>query len=892
MSKLQYEYILENNLKIYARLFDTELNKSILKIYDRNDYTPSLYIHDQDGKFESFTNQQRLSEKPFNQVKDMYNYIKSTQGTNIPIYGNKSTVQHYIRTEFPDGIDNDHTMRTWFFDIETRTLQGFPNYKDPIEPITLIQIYDNFSKEFYILGYRDYKNDLVSPIGKINYLQFVDEKSMLLGFVNLMQKLDPTIIVGFNTFAFDFPYLTERMYKLKVAPEALSPVGVVTKKEGTMSPDKFEYTHYEWVGRYLMDYRNLYLKYSFKKLPRYNLETIAQAELGEGKVSHDEHFSFEDFYQNDYKLYVDYGIKDVELLSALDKQLKLIDVTKYIAYNCGVNINDVQGTYKQWHSIIYNTSFKKNIILPLDSQYTSDQDVYVGGWVKSTPGKHEWVVSFDFASLYPSIIRFINIGVDTLVKPEEMPEELKALREKFFSSHYVKDQEEQIKEVNDNPEEFLYFKNIIDNRDEINAVLVKYDVCASPNGFFYKKGTKSILSEMMEKFYNQRVEEKAKVKQYSRLADESIEPDQKDYYNGLAETAELTQYCLKIKINSAYGAMSLEASQFSHGKGAAASVTTASRLSNRYVNYYVGVKVNDLLDLKLKDLHKCPLSIQADTDSGYFKVDDIVRRKFKDNQFTIAEGLDTCANIANKILVPYIDEALDQIAFALNARHREVLDMEQETIADKFVSIQDKRYFCRYYKKDKKTSELTPKHKIIGMSLIGKSTPPFCKERLLPVLDMVLDHDAKYLIEYIDTVKKDFVSAPVESISSIKGASSLDYPLPGYRRFNGEKYLTAPAHSRGGIIHNKIVSDKKLGYDIIRGGDKVYYTYLNTPNKEALNENIISYVNPKFMTDSNISKVIDYDTMFQKNFVKSIELITEPIGWSLSKYQALLDEWE
>lgn len=888
---LKYEYVYENNLKLYARLFNSETNKSELKIYDRNEYTPSLYIPSTDGEYTSFTNQQTLREKTFPQVKDMYDYIKGMQVTNIPIYGNKSVVQKYIRDEFSNGTENDHTMRTWFWDIETRTLQGFPDYKNPVEPITLIQIYDTFDKEFYILGYRDYINDLHSDLGKINYIQYPDEKTMLKGFVQLTQEKDPTIFVGFNTYVFDHPYLTERMKKVGVNPEQLSPIRVVTKKEGA-KVDMFEYTHYDWMGRYLLDYRNLYLKYSFRKLPRYNLETIAMAELGEGKVSHDEHFSFEEFYQNDYKKYVDYGIRDVEILVNLDRQVKMIDTTKYIAYNCGVNLTDVFGTYKQWHSLVYNEMIARKSVLPLEAQYVSDQDVYVGGWVKSTPGKHDWIVSFDFASLYPSIIRFINIGVDTLIKPEELPEELLQLKEKFFSSHYIKANEVKIKEINDNPDEFWYFKNIIDNREEINQVLVKYDVCASPNGFFYRRANKSILSELMERFYNQRVEEKGKIKKYTALADTEKDDSKKLEYLSLADTSELIQYVQKILINSCYGAMALEINPFSHGKGAAAAVTSASRMSNRWVNYYVGVNVDKLLGLSTPNMERCPYTIQADTDSGYFNLLKIMNKKFNGSVIPVQDGIDTCNNIINKILVPFIDEALDQVAFALNARHREVLDMEQETIADKFVSVADKRYYCRYYKKNKKTGELESHHKITGLSLISKSTPPFCKEKLQPVLDMILDRDVNELINYIDDVKKEFIHAPVESISPTKGVSSIDYPLPGYRKFNGEKYLTAPLHSRGALIHNTAITKLESRYEPIRDGDKVFTTYLTKPNKEALNENVISFINPKFMEDSKIYKYIDYDIMFEKNFLKNIELITAPIGWSLNKYQALMDDWE
>ncbi len=42
------------------------------------------------------------------------------------------------------------------------------------------------------------------------------------------------------------------------------------------------------------------------------------------------------------------------------------------------------------------------------------QEEYAGGYLKDpTPGLYEWIIDLDFTSLYPSIIRSLNMGIET-----------------------------------------------------------------------------------------------------------------------------------------------------------------------------------------------------------------------------------------------------------------------------------------------------------------------------------------------------------------------------------------------------------------------------------------------------------------------------------------------
>jgi DNA polymerase elongation subunit (family B) len=232
--------------------------------------------------------------------------------------------------------------------------------------------------------------------------------------------------------------------------------------------------------------------------------------------------------------------------------------------------------------------------------------------VFSKPDIHEWIVSFDFASLYPSIIRFLNLGVDTLVKPHEMNEDLIYIRDKYLT-YFNKENETKIKEFNHNMDEFYYIKGLIDNKDEINSILKKHNVSMSPNGYFYKHSETSILSEMMERFFNERKEYKKSNSSNMKLYDDT--GDEK--YKMLADKDDLRQLVLKILINSAYGAAALDINTFSHGKGLASAVTSGGRMTNRWVAYTVSKKLAELLAISFtaEELDRIPLLVQADTDS-------------------------------------------------------------------------------------------------------------------------------------------------------------------------------------------------------------------------------------------------------------------------------------
>jgi DNA polymerase elongation subunit (family B) len=424
--KVQYELVCEHKGVLYARLFDPVSRKSVMRKYVSDEYVPPIFIPSSDqsktSEYTSFTTGEKLVKKTYPNIYDLGKAIKNFKDIHVDVYGNTNRSQHYISQNFPTPLNSTHDLRTWFLDIETRSMHGFAQPENPTEEISMIQIWDSFDKTFFILATKECDILPSSELGEVKYRCYQSEWHMMVAFLDLIKSKDPTVICGFNSNFFDIPYITNRLDRLKIPKNALSPIGIITSAE-TTTPEKITYTKFDWVGRYLLDYRELFIKYSYDKLAKYSLEYVATHVLGTGKVEHDEYHSLEDLYNKDFNKFVQYGITDVELLIQMDNKLKFISTAFMIAYTCGVNAYDVFGTLKQWSSFMYNEAMQQNKILPLQQQFTDHSAIYVGGWVKSTPGKHKWVVSFDFSSLYPSNTRFINIGVDTLVKENLSREE-------------------------------------------------------------------------------------------------------------------------------------------------------------------------------------------------------------------------------------------------------------------------------------------------------------------------------------------------------------------------------------------------------------------------------------------------------------------------------------
>ena len=172
---------------------------------------------------------------------------------------------------------------------------------------------------------------------------------------------------------------------------------------------------YDIAGVTVLDYLDIYKKFTFANRESYRLDVIAEIELGQKKLDHSEFDTFRDFYTHGWTKFVDYNLVDVDLVDRMEEKMKLIDLVMLMAYDAKCNYTDTFAQVRLWDIIIYNYLRKKDIVLaPIIRSDKKDQ--YAGAYVKEPkPGPYDWVVSFDLNSLYPSLIRFLNVSPETLL---------------------------------------------------------------------------------------------------------------------------------------------------------------------------------------------------------------------------------------------------------------------------------------------------------------------------------------------------------------------------------------------------------------------------------------------------------------------------------------------
>ena len=170
----------------------------------------------------------------------------------------------------------------------------------------------------------------------------------------------------------------------------------------------------EMAGITVIDYLDLYKKFTYTNQESYRLDHIAFVELGERKLDHSEFDTFKDFYTGNWQKFIEYNIRDVELVDRMEDKMKLIELALTMAFDAKVNFTDVFFQVRTWDAIIYNYLKKKNIVIPPKERSEKDSQ-YAGAYVKEPiPGKYDWVVSFDLNSLYPHLIMQYNISPETL----------------------------------------------------------------------------------------------------------------------------------------------------------------------------------------------------------------------------------------------------------------------------------------------------------------------------------------------------------------------------------------------------------------------------------------------------------------------------------------------
>jgi DNA polymerase elongation subunit (family B) len=450
----------------------------------REDWRPTLYVPSKNKtEFKSLSGKYLDPICP-GYVRDCREFYKKyNEVDGFQIYGNDKYIYQYISEKYPEEhIDFDLTkIKVVTIDIEVASENGFPDVENCCEEILAISIQDYVSKKIITWGIYPFKNNQ----DNVTYVQCDGEHHLLSKFIDYWMNNTPEIVTGWNISMYDIPYIVGRLNRVlgEKMMKRLSPWGLVNLQEIYIKGRKN--LAYDIGGLTQLDYLELYKKFTYKAQESYRLDHIAEVELGQKKLDHSEYETFKDFYTKDWQKFVEYNIKDVELVDHLEDKMKLIELAVTMAYDAKVNFGDVYSQVRMWDTIIFNYLKRKNIVVP-PKEKTDKNEKYAGAYVKEPiPGIYDYVVSFDLNSLYPHLIMQFNLSPETLVDEKHPTVTVDKILKKEVTFEMYKD----------------------------------YAVCA--NGAMYRKDVRGFLPELMEKIYNERIIYKKKMiiaqKEYEKI---------------------------------------------------------------------------------------------------------------------------------------------------------------------------------------------------------------------------------------------------------------------------------------------------------------------------------------------------------------------------------------
>jgi DNA polymerase elongation subunit (family B) len=822
-------------MRFYTNVYE-KFNKMLVRGYEDGKYfqieevfQPTLFVPSK--KKSKYKTLDGYPVEPIHpgKISDCKEFLeKYTKVDGFVVYGNDNYKAQYISEKYPeDEIKFDiNKIRLMTIDIEVAAEGGFPNVFDCAEELLAITLQDYTTKQIICFASRPY----INTRNDVKYVQCADEIDLIHKFLGFWEQNTPDAITGWNCELYDIPYIAGRIERILGEKDArrLSPWGNIRRKELVIQGR--EQVSYEIAGVSVIDYLDLYKKFTYTNQESYRLDHIAFVELGQKKLDHSEFDTFREFYTKDWQKFIDYNIRDVELVDQLEDKMKLIELCLTMAYDAKVNYNDVFFQVRTWDAIIYNYLKKRNIVIPPKDK-TSKDDKFAGAYVKEPiPGVYDYVVSFDLNSLYPHLIMQYNISPETLIDQRHPTSTVdKILHQTIDFSDYK-----------------------------------EYAVCA--NGAMYRKDIRGFLPELMEKMYNDRVIFKKKMieakKQYEKTKTKELEKE-------IARCNNI-QMAKKISLNSAYGAIGNQ--YFRYYKLAnAEAITLSGQVSIRWIEDKMNRYLNKVL--KTKDVDYV---IASDTDSIYLNMGPVVNSVFKGRETTREKIVSFLDKLCKVELEPYIESSYKELSDYVNA-YDQKMQMKRENIADRGIWTAKKRYILNVWDSEGVRYE-EPKLKIMGLEAVKSSTPAPCRQMIKDSLKIVMTKTEDDMIEFIENSRKKFNSLSPEEISFPRTVSDVN-KHKAYATVYGKG---TPIHVRGALLYNHYVKEKKLDkkYALIQNGEKIKFCYLKLPN--PIRENVISYIQ-QFPKELGLDKYIDYELQFNKAFLEPMRVILDAIGWKVEK---------
>jgi DNA polymerase elongation subunit (family B) len=809
-------------------------------------YQPTLY--EKSNKVTQFTNLegQYLAPIKFGSIREARDYLKQFEDVSgKTIYGQNRFEYAFIGEQHKNMVEWDFEhVSIGVLDIEVGSENGFPDPYEANEPVTAIAL-KFIGGHMFVWGCGDYETK-----GQERYLKCADEYQLLKFFVKFWQEKCPDVLTGWNTKFFDVPYLVNRIRKVLGEDEVkkLSPWGMISERQAFIMNRKL--TVYDLVGIGDLDYLELYKWYSpnGKSQESYRLDAIAQFELGEGKISYEEYENLHQLYRLNYQLFIEYNIKDVELIFKLEDKLKLLELGLTLAYDTKTNYDDVFAQTRMWDALTYNHLMGKSVVVP--PRIIKDKDAaFEGAYVKEPQvGKHDWVASFDLNSLYPHLMMQYNISPETLIEPANYTKEMRDILSQGVSVDKL-------------------LKRQIDISSLENATI-------TPNGQFFRTDMQGFLPKMMEEMYEDR--KKFKKMMIQAKKDYEAEKDDSKKYEIEKRIARYNnlQLAKKVSLNSAYGALGSQYFRF-YDLRMALGVTTAGQLSIRWIEGKINEYMNGLLKSN-KDY-----VIASDTDSIYLRMAELVEKFIKDTSDK-NKVISVMDKICEEKIQPFIDKSYQELADYVHA-YAQKMQMKREALADKGIWTAKKRYIMHVYNNEG-VQYAEPEMKVMGLEMIKSSTPAPVREKMKEAIQIMMKGEESDIHTFISNFRQKFKSLPAEEISFPRG-------INGLREYGDKTTLYkkgTPIHVKGALLYNYYLDEKGLTkkYPLIQEGEKIKFAYLKKPN--PFKDTVISFPG-RLPPEFDLQAFIDYDMQFEKTFLDPIKVVLDCMEWKTERTNSLFD---
>ena len=806
--------------------FDRE--NDIIKVVERNKkgerefrdipVKHTFYYKDPRGKFQSIygdpvsriickNTKELRKEQAINSSKQLF------EADINPIFSTLS--EHYLNQDAPK-------LNVAFFDIEVDfdPERGYASPDDAFMPITAIAVHLQWLDTMVCLAIPPKKISIEDAKEMVkefpNTYLFDNEADMLDMFLDLIQEAD--ILTGWNSEGFDIPYTVNRVTK-------------VLSKEDTRRfclfnqlPKKREYEKfgrqsvtYDFVGRVHLDSLELYRKYTYEERHSYRLDAIAEYELGERKTQYQG--TLDQLYNNDFKTFIEYNRQDCALLDRMDKKLKFIDLANTLAHECTVLLQTTMGAVAVTEQAIINECHRRGFQVPNRTKMDEREgnEGAAGAYVAyPKEGIHDWIGSLDINSLYPSAIRALNMGPETIIGQlrQTMTEEyiagqiakgksFAAAWEGIFGSlEYTAVMEQQI--GTDITIDWENGDSDVLSAAEVYRLIYESNQpwVLSANGTIFTYEKEGIIPGLLKRWYAERKDMQTKLKEAINAGNKIEE----EYW-------DKRQLVKKINLNSLYGAILNPGCRFFDKR-----IGQSTTLTGRQIAKHMAGKVNEIIAGEYNHVGKA--IIYGDTDSCYFSAYKTLKKEIDAGHIpwtkeTVVQLYDQIGEEVNQTFPQFM---LDQ--FHVPKSRGEVIKAGREIVGSKALFITKKRYAVLYYDKEGKRADVEGKPgkiKAMGLDLKRSDTPEFIQNFLSDVLEKVLTGASEQdVLDHISEFRLQFKSRPGWEKGSPKRANKItEYQAKEAKA--GKANM--PGHVRASINWNtlKRMFDDKYSMNITDG---------------------------------------------------------------------------